>query len=603
MQLDEFLGRLDKVKGSGKQYTALCPAHNDNKQSLSVSVGDNGKILLNCHTGCTAKEIVNAMGLTMQDLFTEPPRKTREKNTVIATYNYTDKNGNLLNTKTRWSDKSFSWSHKENGKWKKGHKGEAVLYNLPAVASSKRIYVVEGEKDVETLKAYQKVAVCSAHGAGTGKWLPQYTEALKGKEIVIIQDNDDKGKEFARETANALIDVAESVKVIDLTQEWDTLKEHGDISDVFEMQEAKDVLTKLEALETVTPLYEKKEKIHKQEITCLVNVEELEVKWLWYPYIPLGKITLLQADPGTGKTFLCLSLAATVSKGGHFYGEYLKTYKQPANVIYQTAEDGLSDTIKPRLRAMNPDFSKIFVINEDMEGLTLSDERIEEAFKTCNPKLLIIDPLQAYLGANIDMHRANAVRPVLSRIAILAEKYECAVIFIMHMSKMSQSKALYRGLGSIDIPAVARSVLVLGIHPEDETKRIMCHEKSSLAKHGKSIIFHIDFDNGGVVFDEFCDIKANDILNPQLIKRGKPRHTLDETMEMLGELLGVEGVAKLKDIQSWQRANGVSEKTLYRAKSELALQTLQVGFSNNKETWWLDPDIDKEEFKRNLLQS
>ena len=543
------------------------------------------------------------MGLTMQDLFTEPPRKTREKNTVIATYNYTDKDGNLLNTKTRWSDKSFSWSHKENGKWKKGHKGEAVLYNLPAVASSKRIYVVEGEKDVETLKACQKVAVCSAHGAGTGKWLPQYTEALKGKEIVIIQDNDDKGKEFARETANALIDVAESVKVIDLTQEWDTLKEHGDISDVFEMQEAKDVLTKLEALETVTPLYEKKEKIHKQEITCLVNVEELEVKWLWYPYIPLGKITLLQADPGTGKTFLCLSLAATVSKGGHFYGEYLKTYKHPANVIYQTAEDGLSDTIKPRLRAMNPDFSKIFVINEDMESLTLSDERIEEAFKVCNPKLLIIDPLQAYLGADIDMHRANAVRPVLSRIAILAEKYECAVIFIMHMSKMSQSKALYRGLGSIDIPAVARSVLVLGIHPEDETKRIMCHEKSSLAKHGKSIIFHIDFDNGGVVFDEFCDIKANDILNPQLIKRGKPRHTLDETMEMLGELLGVEGSAKLKDIQSWQRANGVSEKTLYRAKSELALQTLQVGFSNNKETWWLDPDIDKEEFKRNLLQS
>ena len=114
MQLNEFIGKLNKVKGSGKQYTALCPAHSDNKQSLSVSVGDNGKILLNCHTGCTAKEIVNAMGLTMQDLFPELPRKTREKNTVIAKYNYTDKDGNLLNTKTRWSDKSFSWSHKEN---------------------------------------------------------------------------------------------------------------------------------------------------------------------------------------------------------------------------------------------------------------------------------------------------------------------------------------------------------------------------------------------------------------------------------------------------------------------------------------------------------
>ena len=191
LTLNEFLPRLKGVTtGDGKQYHAKCPAHEDQHASLSVSEGDDGRILLNCHVGCTSQEIVSKLGLTINDLFSDDRTAPASKPEIVARYNYTDIDGNLLNQKTRFSDKSFSWSHKENGKWTRGHKGNPVLYNLPALKSSGTVYVVEGEKDVETMKRNGLISVCGAHGAGSGKWLPQYTEALKGRNVIVIPDND-----------------------------------------------------------------------------------------------------------------------------------------------------------------------------------------------------------------------------------------------------------------------------------------------------------------------------------------------------------------------------------------------------------------------------
>ena len=134
MNLSEFLSRLKGVtKGSGNQYYAKCPAHEDQHASLSVSEGDDGRILLKCHVGCTPQEIVSELGLTINDLFSDDKTAPASKPEIVARYNYTDIDGNLLNQKTRFSDKSFSWSHKENGKWTRGHKGNPVLYNLPAL--------------------------------------------------------------------------------------------------------------------------------------------------------------------------------------------------------------------------------------------------------------------------------------------------------------------------------------------------------------------------------------------------------------------------------------------------------------------------------------
>ena len=169
------------------------------------------------------------------------------------------------------------------------------------------------------------------------------------------------------------------------------------------------------------------------------------IKWLWYPYIPFGKITMVQGDPGDGKTTALLAVAAAVTTGTML--PEMREAVGPVVVIFQTAEDGLGDTIKPRLEHANADCSRVIVIDETDKALSLLDERIERAIEQTGAKLFILDPLQAYLGADVDMHRANEICPVLKRISLVAEKTGCAVVAIGHLNK-SGGKSQYRGLGS-----------------------------------------------------------------------------------------------------------------------------------------------------------
>ena len=150
----------------------------------------------------------------------------------------------------------------------------------------------------------------------------------------------------------------------------------------------------------------------------LIHMEDViskEVSWLWYPYIPFGKITVIEGDPGEGKTTLILKIAALLSKGLPLPCMDDIPY-EPMAVIYQTAEDGLEDTIKPRLEQAGADCSKIRVIDESEKELTMSDERLEQAIIETQAKLIILDPIQAYIGATVDMHRANEIRPVLAPV-------------------------------------------------------------------------------------------------------------------------------------------------------------------------------------------
>lgn len=265
MEISEILSRLDGViRSNDKQYIARCPAHDDKNASLSVSVGDNGKVLMYCHAGCSTKDICSAIGIKESDLFNDKqPQQKRTAKKIVARYDYLDIDGNLLNQKTRWvyenGKKTFTWSHKEGGKWVSSKSNAVSLYNMPVLKDNNDIYIVEGEKDVETLKSMGLAAVCGEHGAGKDKWLPQYTEALKDKNVAVIQDNDDIGKEYAVATCNALTGNAASVKLIDLTKEWTGLKNHGDISDVMELEDPKTVIDKLQRLVSETEQFQPSE--------------------------------------------------------------------------------------------------------------------------------------------------------------------------------------------------------------------------------------------------------------------------------------------------------------------------------------------------------
>ena len=243
------------------------------------------------------------------------------------------------------------------------------------------------------------------------------------------------------------------------------------------------------------------------KIISMDEVQSKKVNWLWYPYIPYGKITIIQGDPGEGKTTLALRLAALLSKGEPL--PYDDTEREPVKIIYQTAEDGLEDTIKPRLEA---DCTQIKVIDESEAALSMLDERIEKAIIEVGARVVILDPIQAYVGANINMNNANEVRNVMAQIGRIAEKYDCAVLLVGHMNKGSGNKSSYRGLGSIDFQASARSVLIVGRIKDSPQVRVMVQDKSSLAPEGEPIAFELDRKNGFRWLGHY-DISVDDLLS------------------------------------------------------------------------------------------
>lgn len=311
-------------------------------------------------------------------------------------------------------------------------------------------------------------------------------------------------------------------------------------------------------------------------IINMADVEAVAVKWLWKPYIPLGKITIIQGDPGEGKTTLALSIAAALTQGEMLPNE--AESQAPMNVIYQTAEDGLADTITPRLEAVNADCTRVLVIDESKEELSMTDERIEKAIQQTGAKLIILDPIQAYIGANVDMHRANEIRPVMSKLGRIAEEYGCAVVLIGHMNKAAGQKSSYRGLGSIDITAVARSVLIVGKMRDSPSKRIMTQAKSSLAPVGKSLLFEIN-ENSALEWKSEVDITAEQFLE----NGGAELSKLEIATEFLLETLK-DGKVSQKEIAAAASDYDFSARTLNEAKKNLKVLSIKA---DNKWYWKL----------------
>ncbi len=310
----------------------------------------------------------------------------------------------------------------------------------------------------------------------------------------------------------------------------------------------------------------------------LINMQDIEVEaisWLWYPFIPYGKVTIIQGDPGEGKTTLVLQIIARLTRGESIIDD---KEKPPINVIYQTAEDGLADTIKPRLLSADADCSKVLVIDDRDTPLTMRDVRLEQAIVETNAKLVVLDPIQGFLGSDVDMHRANEIRPIMKHISVLAEKYKCAIILIGHMNKCSVGKSAYRGLGSIDFQAAARSVLIVGRIKDEPEIRVVCQTKSSLAPEAKAVAFRLDEETGFEWIGEL-DITADDLLSGTV--KGTKKQA---AMDFLENLLADEQMLQ-KEIIELARQKGISDKTLRNAKDELKIKSKRV---NNQWHWSFD---------------
>lgn len=308
--------------------------------------------------------------------------------------------------------------------------------------------------------------------------------------------------------------------------------------------------------------------IEKEILNFETDIAEKSVKWLWHPYIPLGKITIMQGNSGIGKTMLALNIAATLSNSEPLPGD--TDPREPVYVIYNTAEDGLGDTIKPRLRAAGADLTRINTINERVNTVTMTDERLEKSIIETGAKLLILDPIQAYLGSNVDMNKANEVRPIFAQLGRVAEDNECAIVLIGHQGKNQMYSELQSLLGSTDQVAAARSVLTVTKHQNDKTLSLINHTKSSLSAKGKSLSFYID-DNGKIVWGDFIE---------NAIKTDEERTTkTDAAKQFLHDILA-SGALPQTDIASAAFDAGISKRTLDKAKAEMKIK------SSRKDNMW-----------------
>ena len=317
------------------------------------------------------------------------------------------------------------------------------------------------------------------------------------------------------------------------------------------------------------------------KIIRMSDVELTPVEWLWKPYLPFGKLSVLQGNPGEGKTYFAMHLAAACTNG-----KLLPNMErmEPFNVIYQTAEDGLGDTVKPRLIEAGADLDRVLVIDDSEVQLTLSDERIEKAIIENNARLVIIDPIQAYLGADVDMNRANEVRPIFMRLGQVAQRTGCAILLIGHLNKAAGMQSLQRGLGSIDIAAAVRSVLFIGKLKHDPTMRILTHEKSSLAPPGVSLAFSLG-DEGGFRWVGEYDITADEMLSG--IEPQRETKT-QQAKDLICTLLAGGKQVFSEDIDKAALERGIPGRTVRDAKRELGDALKSKIVEGRKKVFWME---------------
>ena len=317
------------------------------------------------------------------------------------------------------------------------------------------------------------------------------------------------------------------------------------------------------------------------KIIRMSDVELTPVEWLWKPYLPFGKLSVLQGNPGEGKTYFAMHLAAACTNG-----KLLPNMErmEPFNVIYQTAEDGLGDTVKPRLIEAGADLDRVLVIDDSDVQLTLSDERIEKAIVENNARLVIIDPIQAYLGADVDMNRANEVRPIFMRLGQVAQRTGCAILLIGHLNKAAGMQSLQRGLGSIDIAAAVRSVMFIGKLKHDPTMRILTHEKSSLAPPGVSLAFSLGDESGFRWVGEY-DITADEMLSG--IEPQRETKT-QQAKDLICTLLAGGKQVLSEDIDKAALERGIPGRTVRDAKRELGDALKSKIVEGRKKVFWME---------------
>ena len=456
------------------------------------------------------------------------------------------------------------------GSFRMDVQGSDKSHNFAYRSDGKSLFVFEAPIDLMSFialypKDWKPRNYLSLGGVGA-KALEGFLSERKNIETVYICTDSDKA---GNDAVNRLLEsIPEYMTVIRLTpceKDWnEVLKQKDKLPDGKYI--SRRIMLRGESEKKAVPMIRMSE------------VQQTEVEWFWHPYIPFGKLTIIHGNPGEGKTFFAMQLAAACTNR-----KFLPQMEpfEPFNMIFQTAEDGLGDTVKPRLLSAEADLERVLVIDDANNPLTLADERIENAIRENHARLVIIDPLQAFLGANVDMNRANEVRPIFRRLADVAQATNCAIVMIGHLNKAAGSQSTYRGLASIDITAVVRSLLCIGKVKTDPTTRVIVHEKSSLAPPGQSLAFSLGDEKG------FRWIGAYDISAEDLLAGGEGNKTelkQEQAVKLIDEFLSEGRKVSIAEINKEAAERGISERTVRLARNSMGDK---IASERQGKDWWI----------------
>ena len=661
---EEVARFLQKARQEGDTWKACCPAHDDTNPSLTLSTGNKGMALWKCHSRkCSQEEVQDALfdlgawpypsggtrplarPATTQVPTSEAsmaPRRIRREH--VDSYIYTDEAGVPISSVRRGLDhfedgttrKTFAqWryakgvpdpsplptGYRRDGDWVTGpgvlNDRRRVLFNLPEIVAnpSRTVFIVEGEKDVQTLARLGLLATTKAEGvikSVAGKdaeqWLPVFADTLRGRQVVILPDNDEPGHRHAEIVASWLHGVCPNLRIVILPG----LLPGGDVTD---WVMAGGTLEELERIVKATPLYVpvaqgivasspvpaplrlpgRNEVVSRRlNITNLATFIPRKTQWVWPLWLPAGKVTTVIGDPGLGKSGLCLDIAARITTGSKMPDDSEGDFDTPGRVLVMADEDDRDETIVPRLLAMGANMHLVDYVNHVTVVLGDGSEReddftVPECFSELRDSLVgngfrlaIIDPIVAFMGTRSDAHKEQDVRAIMRQLTKIGKEAGCAIILIRHMRKSGAGggSTTHAGGGSIAFVAAARTEWLVKEDPDDALgqRRIVSVNKTNLAAKATSLAFvQVDV-------PEHCTYRiqwhgqstqtaASLLSGPQSVEE---RSALSDAAAFLRDCLSM-GEVNARDVFTQARNAGISEASTRRAKIVLGVQSTRIG--------------------------
>lgn len=568
----EYLGTVSEQRQGNKWNCPICGSgtRSGGTPALEYYPETNTFSCFSCGAGGSLIDLYKAMHKTdtkgaIKELATkygisepEKPKKPRKRlDDLTRAHDYHNADGSLFARKVVYKfddgSKSAAWFlfNPSTGQFdfnSQGLRGQhAPLYDLHRIpGSSGAVYIVEGEKDVATLQGMGLTATTAPNGA-SAKWQAYYNDALAGRDIVIVTDNDDPGRKYGQTVAKGVQAIANSVKVVPSTAIYADTPKKGDISDIVGIIGQTAALEELTRATAAAPVYDPtaaapgdpEEEPKYFEARKASEVEEDHTRFTWYPYLPAGDYSVLMAAGGTGKTIFCCGVAAAISSGEPLPEYYLQGLEEektePKTVLLISAEDRAS-MLRKRLEASGANLDNCFILDcMDTNGLLLPTGEGDKAknatwsdlLNKYKPEFVMIDPWHSFLDPSIDINKVNAVRQVLHNVAVMCKEHDCSMLLVSHVNKRAQGEnANNAATGSSDLVNAGRSALQLIYDGTEggEDKRIVVHTKSNYAAAGKSVAFRITSDSG-LEWDGFSEI-TRETLEEAARLRQKPAELL-----------------------------------------------------------------------------